>query len=75
MTGSARAGERKEVKTEEAAQKIKSDCEAIEGMEICFDTDGPEIYWENLRVACDPKDLPKALKAIRTLKDLGAYFG
>lgn len=59
----------------EAAGMITEECIKIEGMEITFTDDGPEIYWENLRVKCDGKDLHKALKAIKTLEGMGAYFG
>jgi hypothetical protein len=44
-------------------------------VEINFTDGGPEIYWENLRVQCKPKELSKAMKAIKTLAAMGAYFG
>lgn len=62
------------MRIEEAATQIQKEVESIEGIEINFDDDGAEIYWEQLRVTCTPKDLPKALKAIRELHALGAHF-
>lgn len=59
----------------DAARVVTDECGAIEGVEINFTDEGPEIYWENLRVQCRPKDLSKAMKAIKTLAAMGAYFG
>lgn len=59
----------------EATQIIIDECLKIEGLEINIDANGAEIYWENLRVQCDEKGLQKALKAIKTLESMGAYFG
>lgn len=60
---------------DDAAKLVTDECETIKGLEISFTDVGPEIYWENLRVQCKPKDLSKALKAIKTLAAMEAYFG
>lgn len=59
----------------EATRIIIDECMKTDGMEINFTDGGAEIYWENLRVQCDQKDIQKALKAIKTLESMGAYFG
>lgn len=59
----------------EATRIITDECTKTDGMEINFTAGGAEIYWENLRVQCDQKDIQKALKAIKTLESMGAYFG
>ena len=60
---------------DDAAKVVTDGCETIEGIEINFTGIGPEIYWENLRIQCKPKDLSKAIKAIKTLEAMGAHFG
>jgi len=47
----------------------------LEGVEISIDNEQIEIYWENIRVPCQPNDFGKAMKALVMLKKMGAYFG
>lgn len=56
----------------QAAEAIIAECEDLE---INIAEDLVEIYWQNLRVKCAPKDFPKAVAAIKSLIKLEAYFG
>jgi len=63
------------VRIDEAVKVITGECEKIDGLEINFSSDGPEIYWGGgLRLSCGEKDLVHVLKAVRMLSDLGATF-
>lgn len=62
------------MRIDEAVKVITGECEKIDGLEINFPSDGPEIYWGNLRLSCGEKDLVHVLKAVRMLSDMGATF-
>ena len=44
-------------------------------MDVNFDGNEVEIYWENLRVKVEPSEFKSAVDAIKTLIKLEAYFG
>lgn len=58
-----------------AAQEVFDACRsADEELEVNFDANEITIYWKNLRIDVQPKDLGKALKVIKDAKALGARF-
>ena len=58
-----------------AAQEVFDACRAVdEELEVTFDANEITIYWENLRLDVQPKDLGRALKVIKDAKSLGARF-
>jgi hypothetical protein len=63
------------VSIQAAAQEVFDACRAAhEELEVNFDANEITIYWENLRLDVQPKDLGKALKVIKDAKALGARF-
>jgi len=63
------------VSIQAAAQEVFDACRAVdEELEVNFDANEITIYWENLRIDVQPKDLVKALKVIKDAKALGARF-
>jgi hypothetical protein len=58
-----------------AAKEVFVACRAVgEELDVNFDANEITIYWENLRLDVQPKDLGKALKVIKDAKALGAWF-
>mgnify|MGYP003561796105 CR=1 FL=1 len=58
-----------------AAQDVFDSCRVVdEKLEVVFDANEITIYWQNLRLDVQPKDLGKALKVIKDAKALGARF-
>ena len=58
-----------------AAQEVFDQCRATdEELDVNFNTNEITIYWHNLRLDIQPKDLGKALKVIKDAKALGARF-
>jgi len=67
--------EERQVSIQAAAQEVFDACRAVdEELEVNFDANEITIYWENLRIDVQPKDLVKALKVIKDAKALGARF-
>lgn len=58
-----------------AVKEIMDLCGKADGLELYFTNDDVEIYWKNLHVHTgNPSGLERAIKAIKTLEDLGATF-
>lgn len=65
----------RQVSIQVAAQEVFDACRAAdEALEVNFDANKITIYWRNLRLDVQPKDLKKALKVIKDAKALGARF-
>jgi len=63
-------------KNENAAKTIFTKCAEFEHkIEITFDRDEITLYWQNVRIDCEPDKFEEALDALRRLESLGAYFG
>ena len=57
--------------TSKASRIITTKCELIKA-DICFDADGPDIYWNNVRIMPGHDGLENVIDAIKVLVDFGA---
>ena len=59
----------------EAAKIVFEACKKVgDDLDVTFDANEITIYWENMRLDVQPKELSKALKVIKDAKALGARF-
>lgn len=58
-----------------ALELIQASCKKVSGLEINITAEGVCINISNLYLEESIENIPKALKAIKTLDNLGANFG
>jgi len=59
--------------TSDAVEILKKQCDAY-GFEVSITDERTTIYWENLRVDVNGKNIDVVIKAIKTLFNNDAYF-